>query len=475
MARNSVSYMAVMELRPDEVDFDPKNPRSEIGDISDLVANIKAHGLIQPITVRRTEEGRFVVVAGNRRLAALKELKRQVPAIEMDFATEKESLEVSVSENIVRSQMTPVDEAKAVASLFRRGKGRMEVGAMFGKSARWAEARYRIAKLGGKALEYLEKGIINLGHAEALTVCPESDIERFLEQARYNTPEQLRNAILKSRKALDKACFDCSKVCEGCTKKSDCQQDLFGDIKDVYCLDEQCFEANVKKFEEHLAESWKSNGYERVPEGEDQDACNGWGAWTADTDDETDMEHIEELKKQGVKPMFWVYDGKSGLAYREPEDDESVDEEDGESDGLSWSERNAIENKMKEVDEPHVRAKVHEFISTLDDIKVAFILATLTNARYEYTECDADGNSTEKDESFLLHVGEEVAGRSQREILEDSIVESVLGYNGVRNGDERGYFGCLPKDEAMQKAKELWESEKANEKGDDDGEDGNEE
>lgn len=50
-------------------------------------------------------------------------------------------------------------------------------------------------------------------------------------------------------------------------------------------------------------------------------------------------------------------------------------------------------------------------------------------------------------------------------------MESVLGYNGVRNGDERGYFGCLQKDEAMQKAKELWESEKANEKETDDGED----
>lgn len=473
MAKNSVSYMAVMELSPDEVDFDPKNPRSEIGDISDLVANIKAHGIIQPITVRRTEEGRFVVVAGNRRLAALKELKRQVPAIEMDFATEKESLEVSVSENIVRSQMTPVDEAKAVASLFRRGKGRMEVGAMFGKSARWAEARYRIAKLGGKALEYLEKGIINLGHAEALTVCPESDIDRFLEQARYNTPEQLRNAILKSRKALDKACFDCSKVCEGCTKKSDCQQDLFGDIKDVYCLDEECFEANVKKFEEQLAESWKANGYERVPEGEDDDAMHGWCGWV--TDDESNAEEIAELKEKGVKPMFWVCDGKSGLAYREPEDDESVDEEDGESDGLSWSDRNAIENKMKEVDEPHVRAKVHDFVSTLDDIKVAFILATLTNERYEYTECDADGNSIEKDESFLLHVGEEMAGKSQREILEDSIVESVIGYGGVRNADERGYFGCFTKEESFTKAKELWKSKTENEKEDDDGEDGNEE
>lgn len=468
--------MAVMELRPDEVEFDPKNPRSEIGDVSDLVASIRVHGLIQPITVRRTDEGRFVVVAGNRRLAALKELKRSVNAIEVEFSTEKEYQEVSVAENIVRSQMSPVDEAKAVAALFRRGKGRIEIGAMFGKSPRWAEARYRIAKLGGKALEYLEQGKINLGHAEALTVCPEDDIDRFLDMAKWNTPEQLRNAILKSRKSLDKACFDCSKVCEGCTKKSDCQQDLFGDIKDVYCLDEQCFEENVKKFEEQLADSWRVNGYERVPEGEDQYACNGWGEWTADTDDETDMEHIEELKKQGVKPMFWVYDGKSGLAYREPEEENEEDENDVESeDGLSWSERNAIENKMKEVDEPHVRAKVHEFISTLDDIKVAFILATLTNERYEYTECDAEGNNTDKDESFLLHVGEEMAGRSQREILEDEIMESVLGYGGVRNGDERGYFGCLTKEESFAKAKELWESEKANENGTDDGEDGNEE
>ena len=350
----------------------------------------------------------------------------------------------------------------------------MEIGAMFGKSARWAEARYRIAKLGGKALEYLEQGKINLGHAEALTVCPEGDIDRFLEQAKWNTPEQLRAAILRSRKALDKACFDCKKVCEGCTKKSDSQQDLFGDIKDVYCLDEQCFEANVKKFEEQLAESWKANGYERVPEGEDMSACNGWGEWVSD--EECNADEIAELKEKGVKPMFWVYEGKSGLAYREPEENSEDSEGEGEpDDGLSWSDRNAIEHKVCAVDEPHVRAKVHDFVSTLDDIQVAFILATLTNCRYEYTECDADGNHTDKDESFLLHVGDEVGEKRQRDILEDEIVESVLGYSGVRNGDERGYFGCLPKDEAMQKAKELWESEKANEKETDDGEDGNEE
>ena len=468
MAKGSVSYMAVMELRPDEVEFDPKNPRSEIGDVSDLVASIKAHGLIQPITVRRTEEGKFVVVAGNRRLAALKELKRSVNAIEVELSTEKEYQEVSVAENIVRTQMSPVDEAKAVASLFRRGKGRIEIGAMFGKSARWAEARYRIAKLGGKALEYLEQGKINLGHAEALTVCPDGDIDRFLEQAKWNTPEQLRAMILRSRKALDNACFDCKKVCEGCTKKSDCQQDLFGDIKDVYCLDEQCFEDNVKKFEEQLAESWRVNGYERVPEGEDSDACNGWDDWV--TDDECNADEIAELKEKGVKPMFWVYEGKSGLAYREPEEENTECDADGEY--LSWSDCNEIESKMKAIDEPHIRAKVHEFVFTLDDIQVAFILATLTDRRYEYTECDADGNHTDKDESFILHVGEEVGGKSQRELLEDAILESANGYAGCRYDDERGYFGCLPKEEAHEKAKELWEAEKAKEKKD--GEDGNE-
>jgi hypothetical protein len=164
------------------------------------------------------------------------------------------------------------------------------------------------------------------------------------------------------------------------------------------------------------------------------------------------------------------------VIYREPEEDSEDSEGECEpDDGLSWSDRNAIEHKVCAVDEPHVRAKVHDFVSTLDDIQVAFVLATLTNCRYEYTECDADGNHTDKDESFLLHVGDEVGEKRQRDILEDEIVESVLGYSGVRNGDERGYFGCLPKDEAMQKAKELWESEKANEKETDDGEDGNEE
>src|SRR5207245_11812534 len=91
----------------------PLNPRSDRGNVGELAASITALGIIQPMTVRPAEDGRYLLVAGERRLAAaLAAGLTEVPAIvrEMD---DREALEIALVENCQRRDLNPTDEAGA--------------------------------------------------------------------------------------------------------------------------------------------------------------------------------------------------------------------------------------------------------------------------------------------------------------------------------------------------------------------------
>ena len=95
-----------------------------------------------------------------------------------------------------------------------------------------------------------------------------------------------------------------------------------------------------------------------------------------------------------------------------------------------------------------------EMIETKHDLLTTKYTKVLEEADYKY-----NAPHTFK----VIKAEEETSEEHKGENLEDSIVESVLGYGGVRNADERGYFGCLTKEESFAKARELWESKKKDE------------
>lgn len=195
------------------IDENDDNPRTVIDNVDDLKASIKANGLLQPIVVRGNQKNKhWKVVAGSRRFKACKELGLDsIPCIVIE-ADDARAYELATAENIVRENMTAVDEANAVSKLFAQGKSRTEIAAMFGKTARWAEGRRRIAELGGKAMEYLAAGKINLGHAEVLTMCRPEDVESWLSPATWKSPEELKHAIMNEKPLLDRAPFEVKKI-----------------------------------------------------------------------------------------------------------------------------------------------------------------------------------------------------------------------------------------------------------------------
>ena len=102
------------------IEPDPNQPRSAMGDLSDLVTSIRDKGVLEPLLVRRQPEGSlksFRIISGERRYRASIEAGLfEVPAIEMDV-TDQEALEIALIENLQRKDLTPFEEAEGYRGL----------------------------------------------------------------------------------------------------------------------------------------------------------------------------------------------------------------------------------------------------------------------------------------------------------------------------------------------------------------------
>jgi len=117
------------------LDRNPAQPRREFGDLSELVASIKEKGVLAPILVRPTEDGRFQIIAGERRFrAATDSGLHQVPCIELEV-DDRGVMEISLIENLQRRDLSPFEEADAMMNLlFQHGYTHEMVARKLGKS-----------------------------------------------------------------------------------------------------------------------------------------------------------------------------------------------------------------------------------------------------------------------------------------------------------------------------------------------------
>jgi ParB family chromosome partitioning protein len=103
----------------DRVDPNPDQPRQVMGDLSELIASIAEKGIIEPLIVRQ-RNGRYQIVAGERRYqAAVRVGLRELPVVIRD-ADDTEVIEVALVENIQRKDLGPFEEAEALSSLANR-------------------------------------------------------------------------------------------------------------------------------------------------------------------------------------------------------------------------------------------------------------------------------------------------------------------------------------------------------------------
>lgn len=149
----------------------PKQPRREFNgeSLQELADSIREHGIIQPVIVEQTGDGKYFIIAGERRtraarLAGLSE----IPVIVRKYSDERK-LEIALIENIQREDLNPLEEAEAYHELMVLGNlSQEEAAARVGKSRSAVANALRLLKLPTDMREALKDGKISPGHARAL-------------------------------------------------------------------------------------------------------------------------------------------------------------------------------------------------------------------------------------------------------------------------------------------------------------------
>ena len=123
--------VAIDKLAPN-----PNQPRTEFGDLSELIESIKEKGVLEPLLVRPSDVGgRYMIIAGERRYRASMEAGlTEVPCIELDV-DDKAVAEISLIENLQRKDLTPFEEADGLQALNSRfGYTHEDIAKRIGKS-----------------------------------------------------------------------------------------------------------------------------------------------------------------------------------------------------------------------------------------------------------------------------------------------------------------------------------------------------
>src|SRR5437660_2420765 len=122
-------------LPTDKLDPNPDQPRTEIGDLTELTSSIREKGVLEPLLVKPMTAGRWMIIAGERRWRAATAAGLQdVPCIEMDV-DESGVAEIALIENMQRKDLTPWEESDGLRALCERfGYTHEEVARKVGKS-----------------------------------------------------------------------------------------------------------------------------------------------------------------------------------------------------------------------------------------------------------------------------------------------------------------------------------------------------
>ena len=165
--------LAVGALQPGK--YQPRT-RMDPGSLEELAASIKAQGLIQPISVRPVDSGRYEIIAGERRWRAAQIAGlTEVPVLIRDIPDDA-ALAMSLIENIQREDLNPLEEAAGLQRLIDEFKmTHQEAADAVGRSRSAASNLLRLLQLAKPAQDMLMAGDIEMGHARALLPLPKGE------------------------------------------------------------------------------------------------------------------------------------------------------------------------------------------------------------------------------------------------------------------------------------------------------------
>jgi ParB family chromosome partitioning protein len=177
------STAELLHLPVDAIHANPRQPRKrfEPEATAGLAASVRHQGVLQPVVVRPRSAGGYELIAGERRWRAAREAGLEtLPALVRE-TDDRETLLLSLVENVAREDLSPVEEARAYATLvdeFELSLG--EVAERVGRSKPGVSNRLRLLELPEDVLWMLARGELTEGHARAVLAVPDDEGRRRL-------------------------------------------------------------------------------------------------------------------------------------------------------------------------------------------------------------------------------------------------------------------------------------------------------
>ena len=169
---DGVQSIAIARIRAN-----PLQPRKNFDEdsLGELAASIAEHGVIQPILVRRVDDG-FEIIAGERRWRAAQRAQvHAIPALVRDDS-DSAVAEIALIENIQRQDLNAIEEAEGYKALIaNHGHGQDAVGKLVGKSRSHIANMLRLLDLPALVREMLMRGDLTMGHARAIASSDEPE------------------------------------------------------------------------------------------------------------------------------------------------------------------------------------------------------------------------------------------------------------------------------------------------------------
>ncbi len=180
----SIPQKGIKEIEIEKIKPNPFQPRKTFNEesIKELAASIQKHGLMQPIIVIENE-GEYILVAGERRLRAVKSLgKENIKAIISDISL-KDLREYALIENIQREDLNAIEIAYSLKSLIDEfGFTHEELAKNLGKSRTYISNMLRLLNLPESVQDKLSQNKITYGHAKVLLGLKEDEINKAVEK-----------------------------------------------------------------------------------------------------------------------------------------------------------------------------------------------------------------------------------------------------------------------------------------------------
>jgi ParB family chromosome partitioning protein len=292
------SVLQIQNLPLGKIKPDPEQPRKTFSEdsLQQLSESIKKHGVLQPITVRKSGKD-FIIVMGERRYRASKLVgKKTIPSIVRTYQN-NDVLEVQIIENLQRQDVEPTEEAEAIAYLSEK-YAPAEIAKRLGRTNNFIRQRLKLAGLINGFKHFVRNGEMTISLGVGVALFEPEEQQMMLETMGEDFNAHQINRMIKDQTYdLEKASFDVTdkklvpKVgsCIECPFNAANQGNLFGEGKMV-CTKSACFETKKSKSFLNLIEKSKKENVLLIPE-----IRQYWA------DDENNQLIISQLENNGLK------------------------------------------------------------------------------------------------------------------------------------------------------------------------------